>query len=111
MLWLSTGGGKFGNMSMSLPLRGPAASTRIEGFGASDISDRLALLLCKKHNRQFFVNAHLPRKPNSLRSGETGLDELVLRKVVEEVSTRVKLESLSKATDSMAQLSLTSATA
>lgn len=92
MLWLSTGPGKFGNMSMSMPLNGPPASTRISGFGASDVSDRIALLLCRKHNRQFFVSAHVPRQISLLQSGDDNSEEIVLRRVVQAVNLQIKKE-------------------
>lgn len=93
-------------MSMSLPLKGRAAATRIEGFGASDISDRMALLLCKKHNRQFFVNAHVPRQPGNLQSGEEGSDETVFGAVVQQVNIQIKQESDSDMVDQIDQLSI-----
>lgn len=94
-----------GTTSMSLPLRGPPASTRIEGFSTSDIPDRLAILVSKKYGRQVFVSAHVPKQAGS-RNGEDGSDELVLRRVFEQVATLIRSEAQDEVQAEVQKLSL-----
>lgn len=106
LLWFSTQGGRIGTTSMSLPLRGPPASTRIEGFNTSDVSDRLAILLSKKFSRQVFVSAHVPRQSGALQSGEDGSDEVVLRRVFEQVAALIRTEIQDEVASGVETLSL-----
>lgn len=89
MLWFSIGGtGRLGTTSMALPMPShlPATSTRLDGYSASDTTDRLAKLLCRKYNRQVFVSASLPRSQMQMIGPHDGTGEgIIVRKVMIEV--------------------------
>lgn len=96
MLWFSLNdSAKMGTTSMSLPLPNhlPATSTRIDGYSASDTTDRLASLLCRKYRRQVFVSAHLPRHQTQMIQSEDGVgEEVIIKKVLVELHRTIRAE-------------------